>query len=251
MHATKLRLARERVKKGRLEPMNRDALESLLFSSLQDGRLSRSERAVLRELLEESKDKPHELDWIRSRAFAAAREHFVDPEGKEALDWLDDVVGVLLRTERPLGTPPPLAEVHFSPGDACRLRIQQLLGEARRQIDICVFTITDDRISAAILDAHRRGINTRIITDNEKSLDRGSDIERLQEAGVKLAFDKTSDHMHHKFALFDQRIVISGSYNWTRSAANHNEENIIVSNDEALVMPFRERFEALWLEMSE
>lgn len=55
--------------------------------------------------------------------------------------------------------------------------------------------------------------------------------------------------MHHKFAVFDETIVLSGSYNWTRSAAEDNDENIIVTNEQKIVRAFRIQFEKLWPQM--
>jgi phosphatidylserine/phosphatidylglycerophosphate/cardiolipin synthase-like enzyme len=52
--------------------------------------------------------------------------------------------------------------------------------------------------------------------------------------------------MHHKFAIFDQRLLVTGSYNWTRSAAERNRENLAVTDDRRLVAAFREEFERLW-----
>ncbi len=52
--------------------------------------------------------------------------------------------------------------------------------------------------------------------------------------------------MHHKFALFDGRRLVTGSYNWTRSAAEFNEENFIVTGDSQLTSAFARTFEDLW-----
>jgi phosphatidylserine/phosphatidylglycerophosphate/cardiolipin synthase-like enzyme len=52
--------------------------------------------------------------------------------------------------------------------------------------------------------------------------------------------------MHHKFAVFDGLYLVTGSYNWTRSAATHNEENIVVSSDPRLVADFKRTFDSLW-----
>ncbi len=40
-----------------------------------------------------------------------------------------------------------------------------------------------------------------------------------------------SGHMHHKFALFDGGRLLTGSYNWTRGAAETNYENVIDTTD--------------------
>jgi phosphatidylserine/phosphatidylglycerophosphate/cardiolipin synthase-like enzyme len=52
--------------------------------------------------------------------------------------------------------------------------------------------------------------------------------------------------MHHKFAIFDEEILLTGSYNWTRGASNNNQENLILSNDRRLLKAFRGEFERLW-----
>lgn len=52
--------------------------------------------------------------------------------------------------------------------------------------------------------------------------------------------------MHHKFAILDKKILISGSFNWTMTAAKGNHENLIVTNDPNLLEAFSEEFEKLW-----
>jgi mitochondrial cardiolipin hydrolase len=139
----------------------------------------------------------------------------------------------------------------FSPGDDCLNEINRLLRTCQRQCDICVFTITDDRISEHILRAHQRGVLVRIITDDSKIGDPGSDILRLKQAGIAVMVDVTPAHMHHKFAIFDGTTLLNGSYNWTRSASKENEENIVVSEDAALIAEFQWQFDQLWKSLSE
>ena len=119
---------------------------------------------------------------------------------------------------------------------------------SRQSIEICVFTITDDRISDAILDSFQRGVSVRVVSDNDKARDKGNDVHRLRQRGVPVVFDRTPHHMHHKFAIFDRRCVVTGSYNWTRSAASDNHENIVMLNRPAIVQSFRAEFEKLWNE---
>ena len=86
----------------------------------------------------------------------------------------------------------------------------------------------------------------RIISDDDKSNDRGSDVDRLAEAGVPVRVDRTQYHMHHKFAVFDERLLLTGSYNWTRGAAEHNEENFIITSEQHFVHSFSNLFGKLW-----
>jgi phosphatidylserine/phosphatidylglycerophosphate/cardiolipin synthase-like enzyme len=221
-------------------------LDDMLMQTLDDRRLSRSERRALREVFADYDLDEDGRAFVRRRVFAMAREAITGREAHAVLDWAEDVIK-LLRPD--LSRDPTIAEVCFSPGDACRLRIARLLRQARSKVDICVFTITDDRLAHEILDAHQRGVAVRIITDNDKAEDKGSDVYRLGRAGVRVRVDLTEHHMHHKFAVFDDITVITGSYNWTRSAAAFNAENVIVSDDPSLVRPYVRRFNELWDEL--
>lgn len=140
----------------------------------------------------------------------------------------------------------PFVEAHFSPGEACARRIMGLLRGARRTADLCIYTITDDRITGEVLAAHRRGVAVRVVTDNDKAYDPGSDVLQMARAGIPVLVDVSPYFMHYKFAVFDGEVLLTGSYNWTRGAADNNEENLILSNDRRLLTAFRGEFERLW-----
>lgn len=57
--------------------------------------------------------------------------------------------------------------------------------------------------------------------------------------------------MHHKFAIIDNEAVLTGSYNWTRSAANYNHENILITHDRDTVLAYCQEFDKLWKEMQD
>jgi cardiolipin hydrolase len=137
-------------------------------------------------------------------------------------------------------------QAYFSPGPNCRIAIEQAMETALSELLICVFTISDDRLSDAIMAAHRSGLTVRVISDNDKMHDRGSDVERLSQAGVDVRIDCSPEHMHHKFMVIDGHTVMTGSYNWTRSAETRNEENIIAVDDPLLAHRFSEEFERIW-----
>ncbi|MCE3254496.1 MAG: hypothetical protein K0Q67_3516, partial [Cellvibrio sp.] len=76
--------------------------------------------------------------------------------------------------------------------------------------------------------------------------DLGSDIARLVGQGIDVRMDNTENHMHHKFAIVDKSILVNGSFNWTRSATDYNQENILVTNEPKLVAAYSGEFESLW-----
>lgn len=227
--------------------MDTKPFEAHLKATLDDERLSRTERDALLALLKENGapgSAPEHLAQLRASAFRLVEEHIVDPKVRLLLAWLEDVIKVMARVAPP--APTHSSKAYFSPGNDCRHAVIGEFGRAKKSADVCVFTITDDRITDAILAAHRRGVRVRVITDDDKSLDVGSDAERLARAGIVLRIDRTEHHMHHKYALFDELRLLNGSYNFTRSASEFNEENLILTEEEALVRVFREHFEGLW-----
>lgn len=227
--------------------MNTEELDQALRATLEDGRLSRSERSALLEVLRETPLDAGRLAQLRARAFELARERVSEPQSREALDWLEELNKLLARLEAPAQT--SASRAYFSPGDGCLSAVVAELGRARKTADICVFTITDDRITSAILAAHQRGVQVRVISDNDKQDDVGSDVARLVRAGIAVRLDETEAHMHHKFAVLDASTLLNGSYNWTRSAAAQNEENVVVSSEDKLVQTFAQHFAELWTKL--
>lgn len=220
----------------------------LLAGGIADGRLSDDEKRELTAALQLASLRDEDLRRLRNHSFDLVRQRLADPLQLALLKWLEGVVRSL-DGQRP-STAQFSQDAAFSPGMACLQTIQRCLRHARKTIDICVFTLSDDRIAEEVLAAHRRGIKVRIITDNDKEYDAGSDIGRLRDAGIALLVDRSEAHMHHKFAIFDGEKLINGSYNWTRSAAQYNEENLVLSNDRRLVEEFSGQFEKLWLQLS-
>lgn len=223
--------------------MSGDQFDKILRHTLADYKISRGEKRMLNAVLDELNADDNQLAFLRHRAFEIARQEVSDPESAGVLNWLEDVVKVL-QPKPEIATRP--AEAYFSPGDECAQAITGLLRRTQRTAEICVFTITDNRIADALEDADSRGVKVRIITDNDKATDLGSDIERLRRHGIEVRQDRSEYHMHHKFAIFDGGTLLTGSYNWTRSAAEYNEENIIVTYEPHLTQRFRQTFESLW-----
>ena len=223
--------------------MQKEQIDDLLKRTLDDFRVSRGEKRILENMVQEHGDSEQHLGFLRHRAFAVARESIVGPEGIAAMEWLEDVIKVFQPREEPEQNS---TQVYFSPGDDCPQIIVNQLERAGRSIDICVFTITDNRIADAIRDAFVRGIAVRVISDNDKSLDPGSDIERLMGLGVPVRIDQTDHHMHHKYAVFDQKTTLTGSYNWTRSADKHNDENFLITGEASINRAYLGHFDRLW-----
>ena len=137
-------------------------------------------------------------------------------------------------------------EALFFPNKAAKARLLSLLASARRSLCACIYTITDDEIREQLLALHARGVHVRVISDDEQAIARGSDIFALAKAGIptvvaeellrpsgahRASLHRVDRHMHHKFCIADNALLLTGSYNWTHSAATRNEENILVTSE--------------------
>lgn len=224
--------------------MDADALVAALLPILEDTTVSRAERRDARDLVERADLRPVERLHVQHALVQAVAERLVDPDDQALVDSLGDLLAVLHAPDPTPSAPRPL--VRFGPEDPMVETLLDLLGGCRATLDIAVFTLTDDRLAGAVIERHRRGVAVRILTDDDKSWDRGSDVDRLVDAGIPLRLDHSPHHFHHKFALLDGRCVVTGSYNWTRGADRDNRENFLVSWDPALVAPFQHGFEHMW-----
>jgi len=224
-------------------------IETFLTQSLDDARLSRGERSTMKEIIGERSLAGREQEQLLHSAFALAAERLHDIRDRAVLEWLLDVVKVL----RPSGgtaaggaVADRVAEAWFMPNERGLGRLIGLLGACQVSLDICLYTLTHDRLAEAVLAAHRRGVRVRLIADDEKSLDPGSDVTGLASAGIPVRTDCAPSQMHNKFAVLDGRLLLTGSFNWTRSAAEQNQESFIISDEPALVTAHAREFERLW-----
>ena len=209
--------------------------------ALNDGRFSPAEFEVLSSLVSEARLTTSEMKKLRLGLFGLVEDQMRCPESRQFVRWLEGATASLLPAD--LGCPE--TRVYFTPGRSCEEVLCRRLGEVKEFLDICVFTITNDRLSKAVKACHDRGVRVRIITDNEKARDQGSDVAKLASCGIAVRQDASEDHMHHKFAILDKVLVISGSYNWTRSA-QFNHENLIMTTDAFTTAAFAKEFQCLW-----
>ncbi|AHJ99594.1 phospholipase D-like domain-containing protein [Hymenobacter swuensis] len=228
--------------------MSSPAATALLHQFRQafaDVNLSPAEARQLRDQLTVFQQQQGNVEHLRHQLFELAKERFNTFKDKAVLEWLE-AASNLLPVAPAAPAAAPGAEVFFSPGEECVAAIRRFIASAHRTLDVCVFTVADDRLTDALLTAHRQGVWVRLLTDDEKLLDRGSDVRQLHAAGVPIRTDQSSNHMHHKFAVADSHSVLTGSYNWTRSAAEYNLENLLITPDPAIVQRYASAFAQLW-----
>jgi len=147
----------------------------------------------------------------------------------------------------------PASEVYFSPNGGVRQRLVRAIEESRRTIDIAVYSFTASELAEALYAAKARGVRIRVLVDRERAEAGGSGIRGLRLNGITVRSLGVPEQslMHHKFAVFDERLVVTGSYNWTNSAEHANYENLVVLEEPAVVARFQQEFRRLWREAKE
>jgi len=216
---------------------------ALMKESILDNVLVKSERKELQQLITEKRFGKRELDVLRSEVFKIAREYENQMPFQNLIDWIEKANKLTLTIPEETHT---MSSVYFSPGNECKNAIIHHIKQAKETVEICVFTISDNDISRQILASHKKGIRIKVITDDEKINDIGSDIREMYDAGIPVRIDGTRSLMHNKFCVVDGEIIITGSYNWTNSAADRNFENILVNNNFKVVKSYQQEFEHLW-----
>lgn len=220
-----------------------------LKQSIEDDILSKGEKKTVRELLLQNPLSQEQQNFLYHTLYDLANQKANDHNYRFVIEWLHRTSSALSSVNT-TNASAPKSEVFFSPGESCRNTIINQINNAKVCLRLCIFTISDDQITNAIITAAKRGLDIKIITDNDKSLDLGSDILRFAKSGLSIKMDNTPDHMHHKFMVIDNQRVLTGSYNWTRSASRVNHENILLTSEEIVVKAFIAEFAKLWDVMS-
>lgn len=145
-------------------------------------------------------------------------------------------------------TCPGEPKVCFSPGNSCFEHVVKVIDEAKENLDVAVYYLTDSRICQAIGRARERKIKTRLLTDDEAIRTKYvlRCIRDLDMMGVKIRVDADKGIMHHKFVIADQKTLLTGSFNFTNAATNINDENMMVWECPNLAKTFQTEFDKMW-----
>ena len=142
---------------------------------------------------------------------------------------------------------PSVLECHFFPNLDNEAKVVNMIRTCKKTLDIAIFTLTNDKIFAGIEEAFNRGVNIRVIADDECCKMMGSDIIRCAALGIPVKTDSdVKAHMHHKFCVLDNSVLITGSFNWTVQAVKQNQENILFYENRELAAKYTAEFNRLW-----
>lgn len=115
-------------------------------------------------------------------------------------------------------------EVWFSPDMEVPALLEKHIRSTRETLQILALTLTDDRLARAVMEARNRGVFVEVLAEGNEP--EGSDLSRLSRA-VRVCRDRDPALFHHKAMRMD-RWLLFGSYNFSRSAATRNDENLVL-----------------------
>jgi mitochondrial cardiolipin hydrolase len=141
----------------------------------------------------------------------------------------------------------PYFDIYFSPNGGAADYIVSFINKTNKTLDIAVYSLTHDKISEAIIDAHKRGVNIRILTDALQAKGSSSDDELLERSGIDLRRDTQPGLMHHKFAISDGISLGFGSFNWSVNADTRNMENWNVCRLKYVIESYQKEFDKIWM----
>jgi len=139
-------------------------------------------------------------------------------------------------------------EVYFSPDDGVAARIMKLLRGAESSIHFMAYSFTADDFGEIIRQKAKGGLRVfGVMDESQVKSNQGGEFAPFQEAGLKVYKDGNPGQMHHKVIIIDEKIVITGSYNFSASAERKNDENVVIIFDEQLAAQYLKEFERVYV----
>lgn len=138
-------------------------------------------------------------------------------------------------------------EVAFSPDMGATNLVVKAIDEARHSIRVAAYSFTSKPIAQALLAAHKRGVDVKVVVDKSQAKARYTSATFLANVGIPTRIDYRYAIMHSKFIVIDGVNVETGSFNFTSAAEHRNAENVLVlRNDAAVAKQYADEWARLW-----
>jgi phosphatidylserine/phosphatidylglycerophosphate/cardiolipin synthase-like enzyme len=136
-------------------------------------------------------------------------------------------------------------------GRDCEKALITEIGRAEKDIRVAIYTITRESISKALSKAARRGVTVWVKYDAGQYDEIGwmkTRLRNMKKAGVLCSPIEVKGKygmLHHKFVVIDGKRVVTGSFNYTKTAAESSYENLVVIESEEVAGKFLEEFDKI------
>src|SRR3990167_6673992 len=137
------------------------------------------------------------------------------------------------------------SEVYFTHAEI-KGQILRAMEECKESIDIAVLDITSKDILNALMKAQDRGVRIRIVVDRKRALRKGLLSHRDKDFVIKVLVQKGI--MHNNFAIFDCKLLTTGSYYWNEHVGKFSRDNAIFTDETKLLVKYQREFDRLFHE---
>jgi phosphatidylserine/phosphatidylglycerophosphate/cardiolipin synthase-like enzyme len=138
-------------------------------------------------------------------------------------------------------------DTYFSPDDHVLDALYALLSGANESIYFLAFSFTSNELGDIVRQKAETGLDIKGVMDEEQiASNTGTEFDPFRQAGLDVLIDGNDGQMHHKVFIVDGRIVVLGSYNFSRSAEERNDENIIIVYNEKIADFFMQEFDRVY-----
>jgi phosphatidylserine/phosphatidylglycerophosphate/cardiolipin synthase-like enzyme len=142
------------------------------------------------------------------------------------------------------GTP---VDIYFSPDDGVEAALVNLLDTAQDSIYFLAYSFTSNPLGEAVRRADEAGVDVRGVMDQEQAVSNlGTELTAFRSSGLDVRLDGNPGQMHEKVMIIDQQVVVLGSYNFSRSASETNDENVLVIFSRAIAEQAVREFERVY-----
>lgn len=124
-----------------------------------------------------------------------------------------------------------------------------VIDSSTNTLDIAIYSLTKQSIVDAIIKAKDRGVTVRIMTDNVESKNKYEKemLTLLVNDKIPVKINSHAGLMHIKMTIADKLIGTTGSYNYTDSATQNNDEMLVVIIDSKVATDFDNEFNSMWI----
>ena len=133
-------------------------------------------------------------------------------------------------------------QVFFSPNGGCTDAIIGTISKSKSEILVQAYIFTSEPIAKALLAAHKRGVKVSVILDKSQKKNGYSPATLFANQGIPAYIDLNHARAHDKVMIIDQETVITGSFNFSKSADTQNSENVLIIRSPELAVLYRENW---------
>jgi phosphatidylserine/phosphatidylglycerophosphate/cardiolipin synthase-like enzyme len=140
----------------------------------------------------------------------------------------------------------PVNVIFTSEDKALEQAIIPLVSSATSKVRFLVFSFTDYPLAAAMIDRAQNGVDVAGVLDKTLSGGQGAEMGTLFCAGVPVRQDGNPQFMHNKIIVIDERYIVTGSMNYSTSAEESNDENVIILDNPEIAALYMADFDRIW-----